>query len=169
VQVQVDDERSKLARNAACLERRATYAEGLCSNLQSQLIKSEHKVERLSKLIRDWGERLPLLQMRARCAPPYFDALACFLKRCCVESEDQRVGCAELHTAFTAFLAESCKDVEPPSQRDLRAVLEALGYEYGQVYIRSANTRGFRGLGLRPAVQASPYQPLPACDTAAAP
>jgi hypothetical protein len=61
--------------------------------------------------------------MRARCAPPYFDALACFLKRCCVESEDQRVGCGDLHTAFTAFLAETCKDAEPPSQRDLRAVL----------------------------------------------
>jgi hypothetical protein len=41
VQVQVDDERSKHARTAACLEQRATYAEGLCANLQSQLIKSE--------------------------------------------------------------------------------------------------------------------------------
>jgi hypothetical protein len=120
-------------------------------------------------LVHDWGEHLSVLQMRARCAPPYFDALACFLKRCCVESDDQRVGCGDLHTAFTAFLAETCKDAEPPSQRDLRAVLEALGYEYGQVYIRSANTRGFSGLGLRPAVQASAYLPLPAvADVAAA-
>ena len=115
-------------------------------------MESEHKVERHGKLVHDCGEQLSVLQLRARCAPPYIDALAQFLESNCVENEDQRVGCAELHTAFTAFLSETCKDAEHPSQRDLRAVLEALGYEYGQVYIRSANTRGFRGLGLRPPV-----------------
>ena len=108
LQVQVDNERSKL--DAASLERRAAHAEGLFAALQGKLMESGHRVERLSKLVLDWGEQLSVLQMRARCAPPYFDALACFLQRSCVENEDHRVGCAELHAATLNTLAsETCE------------------------------------------------------------
>ena len=32
--------------------------------------------------------------------------------------------------------------------KDLRALLEHLGFEYGQVYVNGGNARGFRGLCL---------------------
>ena len=59
-----------------------------------------------------------------------------------------KVGSAELHTAFVSCMAADRLAVHPPSQQDLRALLERLGFEYGQVYLNGGNTRGFRGLGL---------------------
>jgi hypothetical protein len=97
------------------------------------------------------------LKLRARCAPQFFDSLLCFLRSRCVEGEGQRVGAADLHAAFTAFMADddSGLRVEPPSQRDLRALLEQLGFSYGLIYVRGTTSRGFRGLGLSPDAQTS--------------
>ena len=66
---------------------------------------------------------------------------------------DQRVGSAELHEAFVAFLAQSpdtsCQ--QAPSHRELRSLLETqLGLHYCQLYIDGANCRGFKGLGQDP-------------------
>ena len=70
------------------------------------------------------------------------------------------VGSAELHAALLAFLEEQQQQqdagkAQPPSQRELRALLEHLGFQYRQTWTRGANVRGFRRLALRASWQES--------------
>lgn len=79
-------------------------------------------------------------------AVEYFDAVLQFLGSQCIQGADTRVSSSELHEAFVRYIGGS--GVQVPSQRDLRALLEHLGFEYGQVYVNGSNARGFRGLCL---------------------
>ena len=114
---------------------------------------------RLQAILREQQEaaarreaRLAVLRERAKFAPPWFDQLTAFRNTRCVRGPDERVSSAEVHDAFARFLAASSRGPEPPTQRELRQVLEEnLNFEYTQVYINGGNARGFKGLGLCPA------------------
>jgi len=117
----------------------------------------EHQCNKVQAL----ETELRVMRERARCAPPYFDVVQLFLQHNCIVGDEERVGTAELHAAFMAFLKQSqltCD--EPPNQRELRSFLENMGFHYDQVYLRGSNTRGFRGLGLKPSHPALPHEGL---------
>ena len=113
------------------------------------MIQSHH-VEQ-SEIIRDLEAELMLTRERAKCAPPYFDVVQMFLQQNCIMGNGERVGSAELHSAYLDFV--SCHGLqlegESPTQREFRALLEILGFHYDQVYLRGSNIRGFRGLGIK--------------------
>ena len=110
-------------------------------------VQREHDDQR--DIISALEAELVVMQERAKCAPPCFDAVQFFLKHNCVLGIEERVGSAEFHAAFTSFIAHHQLDCEPPTQRELRALLETLGFHYDQVYIRGSNTRGFRGVSVK--------------------
>ena len=120
--------------------------------LQGSLLQSERAVELLQSELQALSAHLRSVEERAQCAPPYFDALQSFMRSNCIQGDDMKVGSAELHTAFVSCMAADRLVIQPPSQQDLRALLERLGFDYGQVYLNGGNTRGFRGLGLATAL-----------------
>ena len=115
--------------------------------LQSSLLQSERAVELLRSELQALSTHLSSVEERAQFAPPYFDALLSFMRSHCIQGR-MKFGSAELHTAFVSCMAANRLAIQPPSQQDLRALLERLGFDYGQVYLNGGNTRGFRGLGL---------------------
>ena len=125
---------------------------------QAELELNEARVEnaRLQVAWREQQEaaarreaRLAVLRERAKFAPPWFDQLTAFLNTRCVRGPDERVSSAEVHDAFARFLAASPRGPEPPTQRELRQVLEEnLNCFYTQVFVNGSNARGFKGLGL---------------------
>ncbi len=128
------------------LEHRVWSAEGVCTHLQNSLAQSDEMNEHMNSQLAAMSARLRTMESRARCAPPYFDALTQFLDSECARGADRRVSSASLHAAFVDFMADAHS--EAPSQTDLRALLETLGFEYGQVNIDGGNARGFRGISL---------------------
>jgi hypothetical protein len=133
-------------------QQRALHAEDLVEKLklvvhdmQGKFLGSQNDLRMLGDTLTEMSARLRVLEMRAKCAPYYFDVLLTFLNARCVRGAQERVSSKELHMAFSSYIVK--KNISPPSQRDLRALLEQLGFEYGQVYVNK-NTRGFRGLGL---------------------
>ena len=84
----------------------------------------------------------------ARCAPSWYGAWAEFTQQRCVQGEDKRVGSTELHDAFVEFLTARSPQGEVPTHKTFRELLEHLGYEYDQVYVKGTNKRGFRGIAL---------------------
>ena len=114
-----------------------------------KMIQSHHADQ--SDIIRDLETELMLTRERAKCAPPYFDAVQIFLQQNCIMGNEERVGSAELHSAFLQFVLCHHFELEgePPTQREFRALLETLGFQYDQVYLRGSNIRGFRGLGMK--------------------
>ena len=134
------------------VERRASHAEAACAELQSSLIQSERAVELLRSELQTLTAHLSKVEKRAQCAPPSFDAWLSFMRSNCIQGDDMKVGSAELHTAFVSCMAANRLSIQPPSQQDLRILLERLGFDYGQLYLNGGNTRGFRGLGLATAL-----------------
>ena len=134
--------RSELAQRNGQLEQWACAWEESMAEIQS-------RYEDQSNTIRELEAQLVLMRERAKCAPPFFDALNMFLRLNCITGDNERVGSAELHSAFSDFCVHNCLG-EPPNQREVRALLETLGFKYDQVYLRGNNTRGFRGLGIKP-------------------
>ena len=118
--------------------------------LEESLVAAEMRNDEQSCRMQELEAENLGLQERAKCAPPFFENVAEFLRVRCIDGESERVGTSELHAALAVFMKHHHRGTLPPSQRDLRALLEQLGFEYNQVYIAGCNTRGFRGLGLRP-------------------
>jgi hypothetical protein len=134
--------RSELAQRNGQLEQWACAWEESMAEIHS-------RYEDQSNTNRELEAQLVLMRERAKCVPPFFDSLNMFLKLYCIIGDDERVGCAELHSAFSEFLVHHCLE-ELPNQREVRALLETLGFKYDQIYLRGNNTRGFRGLGIKP-------------------
>ena len=119
-----------------------------------KLIQSRHADQ--SDAINDLEAELIVMRERAKCAPPYFDAIHMFMRRNCIVGDEERVGSAELHAAFLDYVSGHQQlefDGKPPTQREFRALLETLGFHYDQVYLRGSNIRGFRGLGIKHSVK----------------
>jgi hypothetical protein len=144
VKVEAPDEELRLAQ----AKERAARMEVLAMHLYTELGKSRSRVEEIEHMLCETRTELIVFEQRARCAPPFFDDVAAFLRARCSIGEEERAGSAELHAAFGAYLREVGRVGESPSQRDLRSLLEKLGFCYDQIYIKGTNARGFRGLGL---------------------
>ena len=150
-----------LCEHASDLEVRLGQAQQENIRLQQAMQAAGRQVQALQGAMHELQAQLDLARHSARGAPPYADAVISFLRCRCVQGDDSFfVGSAELHTALLAFLAEQQQQqdagkAQPPSQRELRALLEHLGFEYQQTWTRGANVRGFRRLALRASWQES--------------
>ena len=153
----LEKERNAFADQSARMEQWGSF-------LKSDLHASKRRIEELEG-------SLGLAEEHARCAPPWFGAWVDFLKQRCIQGNDKRVGSAELHEAFVAYLmAQSSKSPlvalvgghqgndlqgEVPTHKMFRELLEHLNYEYDQIYINGTNKRGFRGIALKPSLPTS--------------
>ena len=119
--------KSALAQRTSQLEQWTFAWE---ENMKTIQIRHEDQ----SDAINDLEAELIVMRERAKCAPPYFDAIQMFLRRSCIVGDEERVGSAELHAAFLDFvLCHQQLELggKPPTQREFRALLEtpALTYE----------------------------------------
>jgi hypothetical protein len=73
-----------------------------------------------------------LAKQRSVCAPPYYDVVLAYLQSECVHGEDRFVGSAELHEACSAYICRALYQGDAPTQRELRTLMEQLGYQYLQ-------------------------------------
>lgn len=149
-----------LREHASEIEVRLGQAQQDNMILQQAMQAAGRQVQALQGAMHELKAQLDLARHSARGAPPYADAVISFLRCRCVQGDDSFfVGSAELHAALLAFLAEQQQHDEgkaqPPSQRELRALLEHLGFQYRQTWTRRANVRGFRQLALRASWQES--------------
>jgi chromosome segregation ATPase len=147
-----------LREHASELEVRLGQAQQENMRLQQAMQAAGRQVQALQGAMHELQAQLDL----ARHSAPYADAVISFLRCRCVQGDDSLfVGSAELHAALLAFLAEQQQQqqdegkAQPPSQRELRALLEHLGFQYRQTWTRGANVRGFRRLALRASWQES--------------
>ena len=139
---EMDGLKSALAQRASQLEQWAFAWEETMKAVQRE---HDHQRAKIGALEAELG----VMQERAKCAPPCCDAAQLFLKHNCVLGVEERVGSAELHAAFTSYIAHHQLDCEPPTQRELRALFDTLGFHYDQVYLRGSNVRGFRGVSVK--------------------
>jgi hypothetical protein len=143
------------AKEACRLKERAEKAESFASLLNQQLVQYKEAIMQLHSSKDALYEQLAAAQLRSKCAPVYFDLLVEFIKSRCVTGEEMRVSSADLHQAFEIFMqhAQHSKPkgtiVPAPKQRELRALMETLGFEYTQAYLHGANARCLRGIQLR--------------------
>lgn len=141
------------AEEASRLRERVDKAESIASLLNQKLVQHKEAIMQLQSSKNTLCEQVKALQLRSKCAPKYFDLLIEFIKVKCVTGTQMKVGSAELHQAFEKFLSHAQKSQQTtlvaPTQRELRALMETLGFEYAQVYHHGANTRCLKGIQLR--------------------
>lgn len=145
----LDVQYNALVQYNAELEVRANQAEKQKAHLEQALQAAGRHAQTLQQTVQEVTSQLELSHRRAQAASPFFDSTISFLRSRCVQGEDKFVGCAELHQAMLEFLGEQPEQGPAPTQRQLRALLENLGFQYRQTWFQSKNTRGFRQLALR--------------------
>jgi hypothetical protein len=118
--------RLEMDADASSHEQRAFKAEALCSTLQLELMSLSTAAHDSETQLQKLSEQLRLAQAQARCAPSYAKDILQFLRVKCVHGPDLRVATVELYTAFLSYV----NDTSPPTQREFRALLEHLGFEY---------------------------------------
>lgn len=143
------------AEQACRSKERAEKAESVASLLNQQLLQHKEAIMQLHSSKDVLCEQLAAAQLRSKCAPVYFDLLVDFIKSRCVTGREMKVSSADLHQGFDRFMqhAQHGKPKETivptPKQRELRALMETLGFEYTQTYLLGANARCLRGIQLR--------------------
>ena len=147
----------KAASNIEGLHEAATHAQERALLLARECIALRHerdnldeKLAELADAMKAGQQRLCVLEAYARCAPPYFQSLLQFVGGRCSQGPELRVSSSDLHRAFVAYLEAqpTTSTVQAPTQRELRALLEQLGFEYGQMQYKGSNARCFKGLAL---------------------
>jgi hypothetical protein len=148
---QLQQENTSAQHAAATLKAQCEAAEHTAAQLAAELAEARQQQARMHHTI----QGMHALEMRARCAPAWFDLLLQFLATRCITGEGLKTSSAELHAAFLEFMAhappEQTKHLLTPSQSDLRACMERIGFDYSQTYYRGANQRCLKGVQLKSA------------------
>jgi hypothetical protein len=137
------------------LQAAAGKAQSTVMHLTQQAVQHREAIMQLQCRVDTLRQQMSMAELRSRCAPAYFDMLIEFMKVRCVTGMDMKVGSAELHQAFESFMNHAQRGqpgaaaIAAPTQRELRALMESLGFEYAQLYHNGANTRCLRGIQLQ--------------------
>jgi hypothetical protein len=137
------------------LQAAAAKAQSTVMHLTQQAVQHREAIMQLQCRVDTLRQQMSMAELRCRCAPAYFDQLIEFMKVRCVTGSEMKVGSAELHQAFESFMKRAHRGqpgaavIAAPTQRELRALMESLGFEYTQLYHNGANTRCLRGIQLR--------------------
>ena len=165
--VQVQQTEAKPTATVALLEQQTEAARAAAADAQERAARLAQEREKLqhengrlraemsvlADSIKAGQQRLRVLEAYARCAPPYFHSLLQFIGEKCSQGPDLRVSSCDLHHAFVSYLEahqspSSAAAIQSPSQRELRALLEQLGFEYAQMQYKGSNARCFKGVAL---------------------